>query len=163
MKTVHLLLGHSNRRINSLIEAAVLDLCYNRAAVQCTRAGRLDEFVRQACYKGFHLIILAPAGLLSERSRHGSWAGFEEVVRAIRVIKCQSSTAMIAIGVSTRNQSPLLEAGVDSILGLPFDRDEMKAEVGRLLALPEPSEEPAPSRWPFAALLLRGLERLKNA
>ncbi|HWX20281.1 MAG TPA: hypothetical protein VN578_10305 [Candidatus Binatia bacterium] len=167
MRTVNLLLGVSERRLNNLIEALVLDVCYNQAAIACTRATRADEFSRQGCSPGFHLIIVSPDNLLPAPSRRGSRVAIEDAVDALRTIKNRCGTAVIALSASEDEDASLWEAGSDSVLRLPLNREQLKSEVCRLLGISELAEEPAReelvSRWSLSEALSRGWERLKSA
>lgn len=163
MKTVKVLLGNSDRQMNNLIEATVLDVCYNQAVAQFTRTSRVGEFIDQARHGGFHLIILAPDNLLDDSTRRASFVPLAEVVRAIRSIKSQHSTALLAVGVPAAGEVPLWEAGVDIVLRRPLDPDQLKSEVRRLWQLAEPVEAAEPRRWSLAEALRRSLQRLVDA
>ena len=168
MRTVNLLVGTSERRLNNLIETLVLDVCYNQAAVQSTRTMRADEFSRQGCSPSFQLIIVAPDNLLPAPSRRGSRVAIEDITDAARVIKNRCGTPMIALSVSEEEDVALWEAGVDSVLRLPLNSEHLKNEVRRLLRIPELVEKPVPetpaaNRWSLAATLSRGWARLTNA
>jgi hypothetical protein len=65
MESIKILLAGYDRRLNNMIEAAVLDVCFNHAAVHCTRSGRLEEFVRLAPHPEFDLVVLAGGNLLA--------------------------------------------------------------------------------------------------
>jgi hypothetical protein len=168
MRTVNLLVGTSERRLNNLIETLVLDVCYNQAAVQSTRTMRADEFARQGCSPSFKLIIVAPDHLLPAPSRRGSRVAIEDITDAARVIKNRCGTPIIAFSISEEEDVALWEAGVDSVLRLPLNSEHLKNEVRRLLQMPErveePAEEaPAANRWSLAATLSRGWAKLTNA
>lgn len=163
MKTVNLLLGNSERALSQLIETVVLDACYNQAAVECVRSVRADDFVRQAYGAGFQLIILVEGNILPAASRRGSQVSIEDTVIAIRTIHERTGTPVIAISATAEHEVPLLEAGAEAVIGLPFDRNQLNAEVRRVLRLPEPVEYSEPERWSLGGTLLRGWQRLKSA
>ena len=163
MKSVKVLLGNYDRRINNLVEALVLDVCYDQRSVEFTRMCRANEFFRQGRYAGFDLIVVAPDNLLPEPGRRGDSVALEEVAGAIRTFKSQHSTPIVAIAVSDKDKLPLLEAGADGVMGLPFNCDALKSEVSRALRLPEQVSPAESSKWSLAASFLRGFRRLKNA
>lgn len=156
MEKINLLLAHADRRASNRIEAMVLDVCYNQAAVHCARTGRVDGLLRHGSCEGFDLIIVAAHHL--EASRRAVWAPIGEVARAIEAISRYHPTPVIAIGVPPEDEFLLRQAGVEIVLGHPFDLDELKAEVRRVLGIGELTEKPEPSRgrWSFAGNLLRG-------
>jgi hypothetical protein len=164
MKTINLLLAHSDRRVSGLIEALVLDVCHEHAAVHCERVSQIHEFLRKGSSAWFQLIIVAPDSLVSPPSRRVNQVSMEEVVGCVRTIKSKVSTPIIAVAVPEEDQLALVEAGADSVRGLPFHCDELKAEVRRALRVEEPvAPEAEVPRWSLGAALLRGLQRLKNA
>jgi hypothetical protein len=163
MRTVNLLTGNSDRALNQRLEAVVLDACYNQAAVECVRTPRMDDFVRQGCSGGFQLIVLVSGDLLPAPGRRGSFVSRDELLEAIRSIRQRSSAAIIVISALPDDELPLLEAGVESVLPLPLNCEQLGAEVRRVLRLAEPVHEEAPDRGSLAAALLRGWRRLKSA
>ena len=89
-----------------------------------------------------------------------------EGVRAIRSIKSKRPApviAIVALEERARYEPLLLEAGADCVLELPFEGDELRSAVGRLLQLPPRLEYLTPTRWFFAGVLMRGLQRLSRA
>jgi hypothetical protein len=154
MKTVHLLLGSSERRLNSFIEATVLDVCYNRAAVQCTRTSRLGEFVRLSGFGGVDLMILAANHQLPEPGRTESDS--EVLVQAVWTAKNQCSAPLMVLGVASELEYRIREAGADAVAPARPKAEELKAELNRILSLPAP-EEPVSrqSGWSLAALFGR--------
>jgi hypothetical protein len=162
MRTVNLLVGNSDRRLNNLIEAAVLDVCYNQAAVECTRAFRADDFQRHGSYGVFQLIIVAADGLLAGPRRRGMTVDMDEVVETIRGIKAQCSTPILVLGVSEEAEWRVLEAGADKTFGL-FQTEEFKAAVRDALRLSEPVAEAEVQDSSWGGALWRGLQRLRSA
>jgi DNA-binding response OmpR family regulator len=153
MKTLYLLLGSTERILNTLVETTVLDVCYDRAAVQCTKAGRLGEFLRTGSLGRFDLLILAPDRLLSEPGR--AEASSETLVQSVWTLKNQSSAPLITLGAPPEEEYRLLEAGVDAFLPLPCSRDELRAEVERLLNLPAVASPPRQKSWSLSTLFGR--------
>jgi DNA-binding response OmpR family regulator len=160
METIKLLLANSDRRVNNQVEVAVLDVCYDRAAVESTRASRLDEFVRQGSLRDFDLIIVGTDHLLRDRSQK-DWAASEEVARAIETIRAQSSTPIIALAASGTTGESLLQAGADSVLPLPLSSDKLKAELRALLDLNGLVDEGESNRWSGIGSFLRGFQKAK--
>jgi hypothetical protein len=163
MKTINLLLANCDRQTNNQIEAAVLDACYNQAAVQCFRTTRVDELLDRGCRERFDLIIVAPNNLLPEPSRRGGQVTIAEVGRTVAAIKRQRHIHVVAVNVPSEFEHRLVEAGADGVLGAPFYAEALKTEVRQLLRLPEATEGPEPARWPFAWLFGRDSQRLKSA
>src|SRR5437879_1552763 len=104
MKNIHLLVANTDRRTNNLIEAAVLDVCYDQAAVDCTRVSRLGELARQGAYSGNDLIVVAPHHLLAEPSRRGASVDIDEVVAVIQELKYRTAAPIFAVNVSPQAQ-----------------------------------------------------------
>jgi hypothetical protein len=163
MKRLNLLLANMDRRTNNLIEAAVLDACFNQAAVQCTRTGRVDEMVHYGGHPAVQLIVVSPANLVAAPSRKGAPVTIEEVGGAIRSIKEHCATPVIVVNVPAAEELGLRQAGADVVMEGPFDREMLKAEVRQVLNLREPETAEPPARWSLAALFGRGLHRLRNA
>jgi DNA-binding response OmpR family regulator len=160
MKTLNLLLGHSDRRICNLIEVMVLDVCYNRASVRTTRANRIDELAHKACREEFDFMIVAPDTLLPAPGLEPSPLRIIEAVRQIRKVRSPRKMPIIAVAVSPEREFPLTNAGADCVLGLPFHPEELKAAVELRLNLPAARPEHTPAADSFAAVLMRGFQRL---
>jgi hypothetical protein len=163
MKTVNLLLASSDRRVNNIVEAAVRDVCFEQAVVECTRATGVDEFLRQSNSGWVDLIMVEPDNLLPTSKRRGLRPSLEQAADAIRSLKSQRSTPVVALNVAPQNQMALLEAGVDNTFAFPLDSDALKTELRRLLNLSEPVEAAPSSGWSLAGSLRRGWQRLTNA
>ena len=164
METIALLLANSNRQLNNLIEAQVLDVCYNQALVRCTKTARADELAQLGRSGQFDLIVVAAENLSASAGRRAASVGAEEVLRAIGEIRSRCWTPVLAVTVLPEAEAPLLEAGADRVVRFPFRAETLNSEVRRLLRMPELVEEaPAPNRWSLAALLLRRFGRLKSA
>ncbi len=169
MNIVHVLLANSDRRLNNLIEVAVRDVCYNQLEVFCATTVRLDELLRRGCQPGCGLAFVAPSHLVAGPPPRAASITVADAARVIRTIKSHRSTPIIGVGVRSGDELALLEAGADKVFGILFDRDELRAEVRRVLnlperaAAPEPEPEPETSRWSFVAALLRGVQKLRQA
>jgi hypothetical protein len=166
MKTINLLLGNSDRRINNLIEVAVRDVCYDLAVVECYRTARLDEFTQRGCCEGFDLIVIAPGHLAPGLVKRTPRDPIEEAVRAIRAIKEHRTVPILGVAVPAEHELRMLMAGTDNVFGAFFNVEVMKSEVRRVLNLAEKVEEAAPvrsSRPSFTESLMRGFDRFKQA
>ena len=164
MEAIALLLANSDRHLNNLIEAQVLDVCYNQALVRCTKTARADELASLGRSGQFDLIVVAVENLSPNAGRRAPSVAPEEVLRAIGEIRSRCPTPVIAITVTLEAEATLLGAGADCVVRFPFRAEGLKAEVRRLLRMPEWVEEvPVPNRWSLATLLLRRFGRLKNA
>ncbi len=149
MKTLHLLIGGIERNLNRLIEATVLDVCYNRAAVACTKVARPGEFLRHGGGGGYELLILN-ADHLQPESGHAE-PGEEQLVQTVWSIKNCYSAPLIVLGCSAELEYRFLEAGADAVLPGRWKGEELRLEVQRLLTLP--AEEPVHRRsWSLAGL-----------
>jgi hypothetical protein len=161
MNTVHLLLACAERRLSNPVEAAIRDVFYEQAVVACTRTPRVDDFFRLGRKLGFDLIVVAPENLLPLPSQRATNDGLVmESLNAIRTIKSQHLTPIVAFAVSAAYEEALAEAGTDSVLGVPLDAETLKLEVRRLLGLREQVVEAVPSRRSFMDGLLRSWQKL---
>jgi CheY-like chemotaxis protein len=166
MKTYHILIGNCEGLLNEFIEALFHEVCRGKAAVQCTRTARVGDFVERACETDFDLIIQVPHNLFPEVSAPTPMGLLGEAIRAIRTIKSERPApviAIVALEERARYEPLLLEAGADCVLELPFAGDQLRSAVGRLLKLPTRLEHFASTRWFFAGVLMRGLQRLSRA
>src|SRR6266496_1403840 len=137
MKTINLLLGNSDRRINNLLEVAVRDVCYDLAVVECFRTVRLDDLTQRGCCEEHDLIFIAPEHLFAGPVRKKSRDPIEEAVRAIRAIKEHRSVPIIGVAVPAEHELRVLMAGADNVFGVLFNDEALKAEVRRVLQLAE--------------------------
>ncbi len=142
MKTLHVVLGNTDRAANNRIDAILHDVCFERAVIECARTARSDELVRLACCQWMDLVVFAPDNLLPMAGQRMAGGAFAEALRTARVIRSETLIPMIAIGVSEHNKLELLEAGVNLALGIPFPTDAFRREAEALLNLP-PKEAPA--------------------
>ena len=156
MKTVHLLLGNSDRRINTIIEVAVRDVCFNHAVVECSRTSRVDELLRLGRSDMFDLMVVAPGNLVPEPSRRNSSVSLAEALRVIQSVRTRRSTHILAVAVAEEDRLAVLEAGAENAFGVFFDTEAFKAEIRRVLRIPEPVEESEPVRTSLMGALLRG-------
>ncbi len=160
MKNLNLLLANPDRRVNTLIEVMIRDLCYNRAVVNIFSVGRLDEFTDLAMRHDFDLAIIAPENLRPPPKHAAAPRGFEAALRQIREIKNHRALPIVAIAVSPQNEVAVSSAGVDCVLGFPFKFDELKSAVRNFWNVPEEIvEEPTPQNV-LVTLWQRGLQRL---
>jgi len=160
MRTLNLLLGTSDRRIGNLIEVMVRDLCFNRAVVNISRAGRIDEFIEQGKAVEFDLVIFAPDALLPAARQTVTSRSVALGLRQIRSVRTHQELPIIAISVSPDQELALTDAGSDCVLGLPFRFEDLKSAVRLYLKLPFETDEAPAERSSFGAFLLRGLQRL---
>jgi len=163
MKTLNLLLASSDRRSANLVQAVVLDACYNQAAVQTIRTSRMDELIGLGCRDGIDLIVLTPNHLQSGGKSGASAVTVEDVAQAVGTLKRYSVRPAIAVDVRAQDEMLFRNAGIDGVFCFPFDGGALKARVRRLLRL-EDSPQPLRAEKPsLAGLLLRGFQRLKSA
>jgi DNA-binding response OmpR family regulator len=163
MKTVNVLLCHSDRRVSNLIEVLVRDVCYNQAVVHCARTVRVEDFIIQARERECDLIILAPDELLPCQGQRAPRGSIVEALRAVREIRERRAMPIVATSVAAGQESLLLEAGVDRVLELPFNCDRLKMVVREALNLSEWVEPAAAEPWSLASALMRGFHRLTQA
>jgi DNA-binding NarL/FixJ family response regulator len=161
MKTLNLLIGYSDRSVCNLIEVMVLDLCYNRASVNTTRAVRIDELAHKACREEFDVMILAPDNLLPPPGLDLCPQRIIEAIDQIRKVRPSRKMPIVAFSVSPEHEFGLTDAGVDCVLGVPFHPEELKAAVELRLNLPGARpEHVAVTDNSFGALIMRGFQRL---
>ena len=166
MKTYHILIGNCEELLTDLIEALFREACGGQAEVQCTRTARVADFVRSGCDGDFDLVIQVPHNLFPEVSAPTPIGLVGESIRALRAIKAQRQApvvVIVALEERARYEPLLLEAGADCVLELPFEGDELRAAIGRLLRLSRPPKHAPPKQWFFAGVLMRGLRRLSQA
>ena len=139
MKRLNLLLGNAEDVVNDLLEATVHEVCGEDAEVNCIRTGRLDDFIQKGCNPEFDLIILIPNNLTSTGPVVPGSSAIG--VSAIQAIKSHCPTPVIALPAfeaREQEEGPIWRAGADFVLELPFNRDELKSAIARLLkVLPE--------------------------
>jgi DNA-binding response OmpR family regulator len=160
MKTLNLLIGNSDRSVCNMIEVMVLDVCYNRASVNTTRATRIDELAHKACREEFDLMIVAPDNLLPAPGLEPCPQRIIEAIDQIRRVRTPRKMPIIAFAVSPEREYPITTAGADCVLGLPFHPEELKAAVELRLNLPAARPEHSIADDSFSAALVRGFQRL---
>jgi hypothetical protein len=160
MESIKLLLAHSDRRISNQIEVAVLDVCYDRAAVQSSRTCRLDELAHQGGLWDYDLIVVGAENLFRDRTQQ-CWASADEVADAIANIRLHSSSPIVAYAASEENCEALLQAGADIVLNNPLDSEQLKRELRSLLDWTEVVE--TSNRWSGFGSLLKGFQKVKAA
>lgn len=158
---MNILLAGSDRRLNNLIEPAVLDVCFNHAAVHCTRTGRLQEFLRLAAHPGYDLVLMAGDNLLAGSGSGAGWASQEAVLDALRAASLRCSAPILVVGARPEEGYRFLEAGADYVLSAPFHGDHFKIKVGTILNVPQRIEAPEPTRASWADFLVRPFQRAK--
>ena len=166
MKGFYLLLAGADRRAGNLIEVLVRDVCFTHAVVECTRTGRVDDFIRLGRDREFDLIILAADHLLPAPGQRSGESCFLEALRGLRTIREARSVPIVAVNAAPEQQESLIEAGADGAVGIPINYDLLKSEVRRVLRMPEPTEvvaPPAEGKLSFFGLIMRGLQGSRNA
>jgi hypothetical protein len=142
MKTLHVVLGNTDRTANNRIETILHDVCFERAVIKWSRTARSDELVRLACCQWTNLVLFAPDNLLPTPGLKRAGGPFAEALRTASLIRSESLVPMVAIGVSEQNKLELLEAGVNLALGIPFPGDAFRREAESLLNLPPTETTP---------------------
>jgi hypothetical protein len=163
MKSVHVLVANSDRRLNNLIEVAVRDVCYEQVLVEYETTFRLDEVIHLGCAREFGLIVLAPDHVVIGPPQRASTAKLNDAVRAIQTVKQYRDVPLLVVGIKPHDEMALLEAGAAHAFGILFDRDRLRSEIRLALGLAELVEQPEPSRWSLAEGLLRGLQKLRQS
>jgi hypothetical protein len=166
MKTYNILIGNCEELLSAFIETLFQEACGDHAAVQCTRTGRVGEFIQLACDQEFDLVIQVPHNLFPEVSAPTPIGLIGESIRATRAIKARRPApiiAIVAVEERGRYEPLLLEAGADCVLELPFGGGELREAMGRLLQLPARQQRVSGKPWFFAGVLLRGFRRLSQA
>src|SRR5262245_43921566 len=165
MQKVNLLVANSERGLSNLIESLVLDACFEQAFVETTRIGRADELVKLACSGAYQLVIVAADNLVPGPGRRKGWVPTEEAAQAIQTIRSRCETPVIAVAISPEDAEPLMEAGAECVVRLPFveEKPKLKSGVRRALRLSDPVAESKPKRWSWNELVLQALQRLKSA
>ena len=166
MKTYDILIGNCEELLSDFIEALFEEVCDGKAAVHCTRTGRVSDFVRQGCDAEFDLVIQVPHNLFPAVNAPTPMGFIGEAIRAIRTIKSKHQAPVIAILAPeerARYEPLLLEAGADCVLELPFEGDELNSAVARLLKCPARPEHLQSTQWFYAGVLMRGFKRLAQA
>lgn len=163
MRRINILLASAERRTSNVLEAMVLDVCYEQAVAAITRTARIDELVNYGSRDGLELIVITADHLLAEPSRRGAMVTNAEVLRAIRLIREHRSTAILAATLSAANEPALLDAGVSFVTtGLVLNSEQIKSELRRFLQVPVLAQETTSARGSLGSWL-RGYLRLKNA
>lgn len=162
MDNINVLLVNADRGINSLIEAAALDVCYNQALVHFTRTAELSEFVRLAPSDAFRLMIVVAEHAFLVQKHPVKLAMVEDVVDAIASVR-RPFSPLLVVSMAEENRHALTEAGADSVMKFPFNRESLTLELRRVLKMRELREESPAERWGQAGMWLRLLQRLRSA
>ena len=165
MQKLNLLVANSERGLTNLIESLVLDACFERAFVETARIGRADELVKLASSGAYQLVIVAADNLLPGPGLRKSWVSIDQATQAVATIRSRCETPVIAVAIRPDDEIPLLEAGAESVVRLPFEEAKLKlkSEVRRVLKLTDPIAEPKPRKSSWNELLAQVLQRLKSA
>ena len=165
MKICKILVGNCEQLLSDFIEVLFRGACGGDAEVRCSRAVRVGEFVRKACDEEHDLIILVPHNLMPENNPPTPIALIGESIEALRTIRGRTTSPVISIVAAEerkRYEPLLLEAGADCVLELPFDGEDLRQAVIRLLQSPVKQERATGKRWFFAGVLTRGFQRLSG-
>src|SRR5438045_1821149 len=130
MDNINVLLVNAERRINSLIEAAVLDACYNRGLAHFTRTAELSEFVRLAPSEAFNLMVLVAEHAVLVQKPPQKLAEIDQVLDAVASVQ-RRFAPLIVISMESKNQQRFIEAGADCMVKFPFNRESLKSEIHR--------------------------------
>jgi len=163
MHNINLLIANSNNRVTNLIYSLVRAVGGENASVHCCTATRVDDFLAQAVRDNFDLIIINPEDLCAALERRRRNICINQAADAIRSIKTLKAAPIICVAVSPENELLLSEAGADLVLGLPFNCEDLKSAVGRLLIVPDEQVEATAVKQSFASSCLRGWERLTES
>jgi hypothetical protein len=158
-KIVKLLLGNSDERLNNVIEKLVRDAFTGDAVLQVTRHSKVPDFTRHGCDEHFDLVILLPHGLKPGYRPTGSPGPVPEAVAAIGAITQAHPSRILAFSPRSEDETILLEAGAEQVMGFPFKCEEVKSVVRRMVTLESPGEELPVAARSMAAGLLRGWRR----
>ena len=123
MKTYHILLGNCEDLLNDSIEALFQEVCQGKTAVQCARAARAGDLVRQACETEFDLVVQVPHNLLPAVCEPTPIGLIAAAIWSIQTIKSRGPVPVIAI-VAPEERSKyeplLLGTGADCVLAQWF-------------------------------------------
>jgi CheY-like chemotaxis protein len=158
MKTIQLLLAYADRLSANRIETAVLDVCYDRAVVQSTRTSNLEELAHQGSLRDFDLIVISADELFADRKQQ-AWASAPDIAAVVEAIRAQQNTPIIALTALPQTSQLLLDSGADSILPLPLNPDQIKAELRHLLDFTGIVDEDETQHWYNVGPTLRSLQK----
>src|SRR4051794_9065077 len=148
MQTLRVLLVSSDRSAARRIEGLVLDVCFERAEVQCQCSPNLVDIEKLTRVGWPSLVILCPDNVVIPSGQRGFRQVMAESLQLIGNIRKQTLMPFIAFGVSERDTTRVLEAGVEAVFGPFWDGDLFKNELERVLRLPARVEQTAePNRW----------------
>ena len=160
MRTINVLLANNDRRTNNTIQAVILDVCYNQAAVNCVQTARLDELLKYGGRGGYQLVLVNPDNLIYESGGKNLRVRAEETALVVREIKQRHTVPVVAIAVRAEDEWCLSNAGADSVLVLPFDAELLGSEVRRVLRMRDFAQAPEPAKASLAGWFMSAL-RLK--
>jgi hypothetical protein len=158
MKTLRVLIASSDRPAAKRIEGLLLDVCFERAEVDCRCSPNLADIEKLTRFGWPALIILSPDHLLVPSGQRGFRQIMAESLQLIARIRKQTLTPFIAFSVSEQENTRVLDAGVEAVFGPFWDGDQFKSEIERALRLPARVNQVAePTRWQFLSGLFKGL------
>jgi hypothetical protein len=158
MQTLRVLIVGSDRPAARRIEGLVLDVCFERAEVECHCSANLADIEKLTRVGWPNLVILSPDNLVLLSGLRGFRQVMAESLQLIGTIRKHTLLPFIAFGVSQDDAAVVLEAGVEAVFGPFWDGDVFKNELERVLRLPARIEQVVPpSRWQMFSNLLKGL------
>jgi CheY-like chemotaxis protein len=150
MRNIKVLLGNCEPLLNDYLEALVIDACGNSANVKCNRTAWLEQFEHQGRPGTYDLVMLIPSNLRREGNRCTPMKSNVDVLALVRSMKARDGVPVLAFVPAEQratHESSLLEAGADSVLGLPFHGEVLKSSIRRLLRLPAEPKALTAKHW----------------
>lgn len=163
MKTINLLLASADRQASNQVQAAVLDACYNQAAVETIRTARIDELMALGNRDGIDLIMITPGKLQASPKSSAGLVSLAEVAEGIQILKRYSVRPVLVVDVRPQDEPLFRDAEADGVFCFPFNGTALKQKVHRVLKLKETAALQTLEKPSLASLLLRGFQRLKSA
>jgi hypothetical protein len=157
MQTLRVLIVSSDRPAARRIEGLVLDVCFERAEVECHCCANLTDIEKLTRVGWPTLVILSPDNLVLPSGLRGFRQIMAESLQLIGTIRKHTLMPFIAFGVSQDDTTRVLEAGVEAVFGPFWDGTLFRNELERVLRLPARVEQAPPSRWQVFGNLLKGL------
>jgi hypothetical protein len=158
MKALRVLIASSDRPVAKRIEGLLLDVCFERAEVDCKCSPNLVDIDKLTRVGWPALTIVSPDHLLVPSGQRGFRQVMAESLQLIAQIRKLTLTPFIAFAVSEQDTLRVLNAGVEAVFGPFWDGDQFKNEIERALRLPARVNQVAePSRWQFLSNIFKGL------
>ncbi len=132
VRTMHLLLGNSERLLTNFIEVLVQDACPERGLVRTTGVRTIEAFILEGLTGRFNLGIIIPKNLLPDGAATRIYNPYSEAAQAIRVLKKRCSMPIIAAAAVEEHSievQMLRAAGIDGLVELPFHPDQFAAAI----------------------------------